>query len=362
MNQVSHRYSLVLSILILIGGLVPPTIFGQVHAQDAAAAELTWTVPRTADGRPDLQGYWTTQTFTPLQRPEHLSGKEFFSEEEATSLQRQLTAEGVDPLARDAINYADDEAREQRLYQDNRGTNYVHYDNEIWLRTRVPKGISSRRTSLITDPPNGRIPPLTLEARDRREAARQRGRRSGAFDGYETRPLNERCYIWPHEGPPMLPPAYNDIHQIFQTPDYLVVYTELSNNSPRIIPLDGRPHIPDEIRRLTGDSRGHWEGDTLVVETTNLTGKTVFQGSSTALHVVERFTRIDADTVLYKFTVDDSTYWTRPWSVEIPMMKTEGPMFEYACHEGNHDIRHILEIHRNLEKQAASDASPPDSK
>ncbi len=160
----------------------------------------------------------------------------------------------------------------------------------------------------------------------------------------------------------MLPTAYNDIHQIFQTPDHVVVFTELSNNSPRIIPLDSRPPISDKIRQYPGDSRGHWEGDTLVVETTHFTDKTRFRGSSAALHVVERFTRADADTVLYEFTVDDPTYWTSPWSAEIPMVKTEGPMFEYACHEGNYDIRHILEIYRNLERQAAADVSGQDSK
>ncbi len=154
----------------------------------------------------------------------------------------------------------------------------------------------------------------------------------------------------------MLPPAYNDIHQIFQTPDYIVVFTELRTNPPRIIPVDGRPHISDNIRQFPGDSRGRWEGDTLVVETKNFTDKRRFRGSSGALHVVERFTRVDADTIRYEFTVDDPTTWMSPWSAEIPMVKTEGPMFEYACHEGNYDIRHILEIYRNLERQAA-DAS-----
>ena len=160
----------------------------------------------------------------------------------------------------------------------------------------------------------------------------------------------------------MLPPAYNDIHQIFQTRDYVVLFTEMNNNSPRIIPLDGRPFISDKIRQFPGDSRGHWEGDTLVVETTNFTDKTRFQRSSEALHVVERFTRVDADTILYEFTVDDPTSWTSPWSAEIPMVKTEGPLFEYACHEGNYDVRHLLEIYRNLEIQAAADASEPGSK
>ena len=206
---------------------------------------------------------------------EHLAGKEFFTEEEAAALHQQFTAEGVDPSARNAINIEDAEAREKRLYQTNRDATYVHYDNEIWLRTRVPKGLSSRRTSLIkTDPPDGRLPALTPEAEQRaadRAAAR---RQRGTFDGYETRPLSERCIAWPHNGPPMMPPAYNDVHQIFQTPDYVVVHTELSNNNPTHHPLDGRPHISDNIRLFPGDSRGRWEGETLVVETRNFTDKT----------------------------------------------------------------------------------------
>ena len=359
MNHPSFA-SLVTVIAIACLALAPAS--GQSQAQRAADTAPPWTPPRTPDGRPDLQGYWTTQTFTPLERPEHLAEKEFFTEEEAAALHQQFTAAGVDPLARDAIDLEDAEAREKRLNQTNRDATYLHYDNEIWLRTPVPKGLSSRRTSLITDPPNGRVPPLPPEARQRAADAAQARRQRGAFDGYETRPLRERCIVWPHNGPPMLPTAYNDIHQIFQTPDYVVVFTELSNNSPRIIPLDGRPHISDNIRQFPGDSRGRWEGETLVVETRNFTDKTRFQGSSEALHVVERFTRVDADTILYEFTVDDPTTWTSPWSAEIPMVKTEGPLFEYACHEGNYDIRHILEIHRNLEKQAAADASQQGSK
>ena len=185
---------------------------------------------------------------------------------------------------------------------------------------------------------------------------------SSAFDGYETRPLSERCIVWGHEGPPILPPAYNDIHQIYQTPDYVVVFTELGTLLPRIIPLDGRPHISDNIRQFQGDSRGRWEGDTLVVETKNFTDKRRWQGSSGALRVVERFRRVDANTIHYEFTVNDPTTWTRPWSAEVPMVKTGGHLFEYACHEGNHDIRHILEIHRNLDQQAAGDAARQGSK
>jgi hypothetical protein len=151
----------------------------------------------------------------------------------------------------------------------------------------------------------------------------------------------------------MLPPAYNDVHQVFQTSDYVVIHTELSNSLPRIIPMDGRPPLPDIIQIIPGDSRGHWDGDTLVVESRNFTDKTRFQGSSEGLRVVERFTRVGAEEIRYEFTVEDPTSWARSWSAEIPMLKTEGPMYEYACHEGNYDVPHILEIHRNLEKQAA---------
>ena len=360
----SHRRRAVVVTVIAIGWLAAVPASGQRQAQRVADTASTWIPPRTPDGQPDLQGLWTTQTFTPLERPEHLAGKEFFTEEEAAALHQQLTAEGVDPSARNALTIEDAEARETRLQQTrdaahpiSSASSAVHYDNDIWLRTPVPKGLSSRRTSLITDPPDGQIPPRTPAARERAAAARDARRQRGAFDGYETRPLQERCIVWPHNGPPMLPTNYNDIHLILQTPEYVVVFTEQSNNSPRIIPLDGRPHISDEIRQFPGDSRGHWEGDTLVVESRNFTDKTRFQGSTAALHVVERFTRVAADRIRYEFTVDDPTSWTRPWSAEIPMVQTEGPLFEFACHEGNHDTRHLLEIYRNLEKQAAGDAA-----
>ncbi len=347
-----HRLGLPVVVMVVVaaGALQPAPAAGQDRAADADAA---WTLPRLPDGQPDLQGFWTTQTFTPLERPRHLGDKAFFTEEEWAALQAQLTAEGVDPLAGSVINIEDPEERERRLYQDNRDPSYVHYDNELWLRTPVPKGLSTRRTSLITDPPNGRIPATTPEA-EARAAARAEARRGvDPFQGHETRPLSERCIVWPHNGPPMLPPAYNDIHQIMQTPDHVVIFTELNNSLPRIIPLDGRPALPDSIQLIPGDSRGRWEGDTLVVESGNFTDKTRFRGSSAAMRVTERFTRVDAESIRYEFTVDDPTTWARPWSAEIPMVTTEGPMYEYACHEGNHDIRHILEIYRNLERQAA---------
>ena len=353
----SHRGLTALVTVVAVGCLWPIPAAGQNQAAGDVSQAATWTPPRTPEGRPDLQGYWTTQTFTPLERPEHLAGKEFFTEEEAAALHQQLTAEGVDPSARDAINLEGAEVREKRLDQTNRDATYVHYDNAIWLRTPVPKGLSSRRTSLITDPPNGRIPPLTPKGAAQVAAdQKRRQQRLTHFDTYETRPLSERCIVWRHEGPPILPPSYNDIHQIFQTTDYAVVFTELGANAPRIIPLDGRPHLPATIRQFVGDSRGHWEGDTLVVESTNFVERRSYRGSTKFRHVVERFTRVAPDMIRYEFTIDDPTVWTRSWSGEVPMLRTAGPMFEYGCHEGNHDVRHILEIHRNLERQAAEAA------
>ena len=151
----------------------------------------------------------------------------------------------------------------------------------------------------------------------------------------------------------MLPPPYNDLYQIFQAPGVVVIFPEMANNPPRIVATDGRPPISDRIRQWPGASRGRWDGDTLVVETSNFSDKTAFQGASSTLQVVERFTRTAEDRILYEFTVEDPATWDQSWSAEIPMMSTEGPMFEYACHEGNHDIRHILEVYRNIEKQEA---------
>ena len=353
--------------MVAIGFLAAAPAAAQEPVQSATDAGAEWTMPRLPDGRPDLQGYWTTQTFTPLERPEHLADKEFFTEEEWASLQDTLTAEGVDPSAREIltiIDINDREELERYKYQGNRTPeerHHIHYDNEIWLRTPTPKGLSSRRTSLITYPRNGKFPPLTPKAAARAAAVSAARAHPSAFDSYATRPLSERCYTWGHEGPPMMPPSYNDIHQIFQTPDHIVVFTELANNPPRIVPLDGRPHISEKIGQFPGDSRGRWEGDTLVVETRNYDEKREFRGSTAALHVVERFTRVADDRIHYEFTVTDPTTWVTSWSVELPLVKTDGPMFEYGCHEGNHDIRHILEIHRNLDRQAA-EAAAQDSK
>ena len=351
----TNRFLVAMLTVIAVAWLVPLPTAGQAPT----AAADTWTPPRTPDGQPDLQGVWTMATFTPLERPANLAGKQFFTEEEVAELTELLTAHGVDPLARTALAAEDDEQRRRRIRQSEEN---IHYDNAIWLTESRPKGLSTRRTSLIVDPPDGRIPPLTPDAQ-KREAKRAETSSflvenipSQSFDSHETRTLQERCLVWRHEGPPMLPPSYNDRLQIFQAPGYVVIFQEMSNNSVRIVPLDGRPHLAPNIRQWPGDSRGRWEGDTLVVDTTNFTHKTHFGGSGEALHVVERFTRVDADTIRYEFTVDDPTSWTRPWSAEIPMWKAEGRLYEYACHEGNHDLANILGIARNLDAAAAEAA------
>ncbi len=282
-------------------------------AQAAKPAADTWTPARTPDGHPDLQGIWTTHTFTPLVRPARYADQEFLTEKEAAELATLLTQDEVDPLAA-GIFGASDEERRKRIVQNDP----THYDNALWLATPDLKPLSSNRTSLIYDPPDGKIPQVTPDAVQRAAARRA----AGGFDSYENRPLSERCIMLANEGPPMLPPAYNDVLQIVQTPGYVLVIREMET-APRLIPTDGRPHVSENIRRWAGDSR------------------------------VERFARVSADRILYQFTVDDPNTWTRPWSAEIPMSATKGPLYEYACHEGNYGMPDILRGARYSEKEAA---------
>jgi hypothetical protein len=317
-----------------------------ISTSAASAAAGAWTVPRTPDGHPDFQGIWTTHTFTPLVRPARYAGQEFLTDKEAAELSTLLTQDDVDPLAAGMFG-ASDEDRRTRVVQNDP----THYDNALWLTNPDLKPLSSNRTSLIYDPPDGKIPPVTPDAVQRAAVRRA----AGGFDSYENRPLSERCIMLANEGPPMLPPAYNDVLQIIQTPGYVLVIREMET-APRLIPIDGGPHNSENIRRWAGDSRGRWEGDTLVVDTTNFTGKTAFQGSSAAVHVVERLTRVSADRILYQFTVDDPNTWTRPWSAELPMIATNGPLYEYACHEGNYGMPDTLRGARFAEQEAAQGA------
>jgi hypothetical protein len=285
-----------------------------------AVSSATGSV-RTPDGQPDLGGYWSNASVTPLERPKELAGRAFYTPEEAASFTKSQIAipEDTGPGT-----YAD-----------------VHYNMAQYGLDKSSLRIARNlRTSLITDPPDGQIPPMTPEG-VKRNAERAALRKGHEFDGPENRGLAERCILWGNEGPPMMPVGYNSNLQIVQGRGYVAILQEMIHDV-RMIPTDNSPHVPPNIRQWFGDSRGHWEGDTLVVDTTNFRPETAFHGSSENLHVVERFRRVDPDTILYQFTVDDSATWARPWSAEIPMTRIKGPVFEYACHEGNYGIVNSL--------------------
>ena len=295
-----------------------------IAGQQASKPAKGWTVPRTPDGRPDFQGYWTNDSFTPLERPADLAGKELFTEQEAAAYLKKRT--------------------DQLLAQPK---NDIHYDDAIWQTENYTKE-PNRRTSLIVDPPDGKLPSETPEARKR---AAEMGRARESADSAQGRSLAERCISWGTVGPPMIPPTYNANLQIVQTRDTVVIIHEMIHDV-RIIPVDSRPHVGRQVRSLAGDSRGRWEGDTLVVDTTNFTDKTNFRGAprntrqdiftSESLHVVERFTLAGPDQIHYQFSVEDPATWTRSWSGEVPIRRFDGPLYEYACHEGNYSLRHIL--------------------
>jgi hypothetical protein len=303
--------------------LAPQTVTGQAPAPAAkmTGAAHNWTPLRTAWGEPDLQGIWDFATITPLERPKELAGKEVLTEEEAAEFEHR-TLEQRNPDRRDGGSQAD----VGRAY------------NQFWWDYGT-KIVGTRRTSLIVDPSDGRIPPLTPEGQQR-AAARAEARQRPAT-GPEDRNLWERCLMGANAGPPMAPGPYNNVVQLFQAPGYVIILNEMINDA-RIVPLDGRPHLPSSIRLWKGDSRGRWEGETLVVNTQNFREDANFRGASAKMRLVERFTRVAADTLLYEFTVEDPGTWTRPWSAAIPMTKTEGPIFEYACHEGNYGMVNML--------------------
>jgi hypothetical protein len=289
-------------------------------------------LPRTPDGKPDLQGVWTSATLTPLERPADLGNKQFFTKQEAVEWTKQFLQ----------TNNRD---RRDGSAQVDVGRAY----NEFWF-SRGDGVVPTLRTSLIIDPPDGRIPALTPDGQQR-AAARAERQRLHPADGPEDRSLAERCINWPVAGPPMIPGGYNNNYQIVQGPGYVTIVVEMIHDV-RTIPTDGRPHLPATVRQWMGDPRGHWEGNTLVVDTTNFTDKTNFRGSGENLHLVERFTRTGPDQLMYEFTVNDPASFTRPWTVQIPMAKTDGPLFEYACHEGNYGMEGMLRGARQQEQGA----------
>ena len=324
------------TLLFALGVLLPTGVAGQAPSPAAQAAK-TWTPPRTPDGQPEIQGVWTNSTLTPLERPAEFAGKPFLTGAEVAAYENRL-AEQNNRDRRDGGADVD----VGRAY------------NDFWFE-RGTRVVPSRRSSLIIDPPDGRVPPLTPEA-EKKAAARAEYRRLHPADGPEDLGLPTRCLLWPVAGPPMLPGGYNNNYQIVQGPGYVMILVEMIHDA-RIIPLDGRPHLPKNVRHWMGDSRGKWEGNTLVVETTNFTDKTNYRGSGENLRLTERFTRTGPDQIMYEFTVDDPTTFVRPWTAQLPMQQIKGPVYEYACHEGNYGMEGILGGTRAEEKKAARTGS-----
>jgi hypothetical protein len=341
----SHRLLASLSVLVAViafVALAPVLVVGQSQSAAAATKARDWTPPRTPWGAPDLQGVWDYRTITPLQRPDSLTGKQVLTDEEAAVFEREENRR----QNRDLVDRQKGNDQYPPLGEGGVGGVVVPY-NEFWY-DRGSKVIGSKRTSLIVDPPDGRVPPFTP----------QRVRSGGGGGGNspanpEDLTLGNRCVARDF---PRVPGAYNNNVQIVQGPGYVVFIHEMAHDA-RVVPLDGRPHLPPTMRQWMGDARGRWEGNTLVVDTTNFTAKTNFQGSGENLHLVERFKLMDAKTLSYEFTVDDATTWTRPWTVEFPMMRNPERIYEYACHEGNYAVFDILAGARADDKKAAAEAA-----
>ena len=313
---------------------------GSLTAQSANK----WVVARMPDGHPDFQGVWANNTVTPLQRPTQWEGKSRLTDAEIAELQK-FAAQIVD-------NDGDAQFGDGLILAVlNRISNPKSYDpgtgnyNQFWL---VDRDWHDRRTSLIVDPPDGKLPPMTAEGQKRR-AAEVEHRKMHAFEDPEVFPLGERCVNFTV---PRLQAGYNSYLQIVQSPGYVMIMNEMAHDA-RMIPLDGRPHLDPRIRVWNGDSRGRWEGDTLVIDTTNFSTKSDFMGSHENLRLTEKLTRVGPDVLNYEFTVNDPEMWTAPWTAMIPLKHKNELIYEYACHEGNEAIPNMLRGHRFEEREAA---------
>ena len=318
---------LLVGVLFVIGVSITET-YGQTGTGD-------YDVPRTADGHPDLQGFWTNQTYIALERPENVE-KAFYTEEEAAALEE---GRAVTEASQTTPGTIPD----------------VHYDfTQFGLDRSQATFARNLRTSLIVDPPNGRLPQMNAAGIARAEAQVEYRSRVGRWDSAQANQLDDRCLIMRGAGPPMLNAGYNSNYQIVQNRDYVMILVEMIHDA-RIIPLDGRSAASGSVSQWMGLARGHWDGDTLVVETRNINGKNPINGSSEHMAVTERFTRISDDTMDYQFTVNDPGTWDRSWTAEMPMKKTIGPMFEHACHEGNYGLYNTLvgaRLEERLEREA----------
>ncbi len=323
-------------VLAVVASLATGPLLAQSARPARSSAEAASSVakmPRTSDGKPNFEGDWVNNTFTPFERPDELKGKEFFTAEEAKALaERNIARQKAQPA--DAL----------------------HYDDFIWMNEGTLRSVVGSRTSIVVDPPDGKLPPVNEEGRKRAQArAAARKMQGGASDRVQNRALSERCITWGHEGPPMLPVGYNANIKIVQNAETIVIIQEMTHNT-RVVPLVPRPALGDAFRHWSGESRGWWEGDTLVVATTNYNDKVAWRGASENLKVIERFELADAETIRYRFTVEDAATWDRPWSGEIAIRKADGEIWEYACHEGNYGVRNILSAARAEDAAAAAAA------
>ncbi len=313
-------------------------------ARPASTATQKGTVERTPDGRPDFQGVWANNTVTPFQRPKHWEGKTTLTDAEIKELQQvaeKIYENDGDAQFGDGLILAILERIEKPGSYDPGTGNY----NQFWI---VGRDWHDRRTSLITDPPDGKLPPLTAEAQARR-AEEVEHRKAHAFEDPELFPNGERCV---HFGLPRIGAGYNSYLQIVQTPGYLMIMNEMAHDA-RIIPIDNRPRLGPNARQWNGESRARWEGDTLVIETANFSPKAdlLYMGSASNLRLTERLTRVSADVLNYEFTMNDPTEWTKPWTAMIPLKQKDEQIFEYACHEANDSLLNMLRGHRYEEKQ-----------
>ena len=316
-----------------------------ILALAAAPAGAQTESPRTAWGAPDLGGVWDYRSITRMERPEELADKEFLTAEEVADLEQQA----LDRLN----NFLDTPAQrtEAGTNVDRRPDGGNGSYNHTWLDQGL-EAVATGRTSLIVDPPNGRYPPLTAEGQRRVDAYREH-RRNQPADSWLDFSTYDRCLLGFNAGPPMTPSAYNNNMQLFQTPEHVAIVTEMVN-TVRIVPLDGRPPLPADMLQWSGESRGYWDGDTLVIETTNLDARRQWRSTTGSMHLTERLTRIDAETLLYQATVSDPETWERPWTFEVPMQMLDGEKWEYACHEGHHSMPLMLGGARALEAREAA--------
>lgn len=339
MTQVS-AYSLFFPACLSLAVFVSQPLAGQVKTPPLKARAQAWTQPRTPDGQPDMQGVWSNATLTPLERPRDLGEKRFFTEAEAAEREKLIIRQNDGDRRDGSVQQDVDRAYNQLFYD--RGTRLIRIDGQI-------------PTSMIIDPPDGRIPALTPEANLRETARRAARAKRGPADSWTDRNLAERCLT---RSVPKLPGGYNNNAQIVQTHDSIMMMQEMLHEV-RVIHLDGRPHQPSNVRSWLGDSIGHWEGETLVVDTTNFNDNVRFASFSCCgpagegLHIVERFRRVDQNTIDYRYVVNDTSTYTKPWTVAVPMNRTDETLFEYACHEGNYAMEGILKGARAEEAAAA---------